>query len=64
MVAWPFIWINNTFATRAKTEELLRPELEHTLTAGDFEKAVNFFPGKQQHYQVRVPTDRLVSCRN
>ncbi|KAF7966071.1 hypothetical protein HWV62_40228 [Athelia sp. TMB] len=44
------LWAQQTFTTRAKTEQLLSPELEPagTLTVGDFEKAVDFYPGEQR----------------
>jgi len=44
------LWAQQTFTTKAKTEQLLRPELEPrgTLTLGDFDKAVEFYPGEQR----------------
>lgn len=53
--AWPLSWINKTFTSRERTEELLKPELESSrLSYSDYEKAVEFLPGKQRHYQVRA----------
>lgn len=48
------LWAQQTFTSTAKTEQLLRPELEPngTLTLGDFEKAVEFYPGGQRRLPV------------
>lgn len=55
-VKWPIVWLNRTFSSRNTTEELLRPELEGTLSQADYEKALDFFPGRQQYLSVRRPT--------
>jgi len=47
-------WMDKTFTSRAKTEELLRPELDNSLLPSDFEKAVDFLPSSQRRWQVRV----------
>ena len=50
----PFPWLESTFNTRSRTEQLLRPELENGLiTQHDFDAAVDFFPGAQRYYSVR-----------
>jgi hypothetical protein len=50
----PFTWLESTFNTRARTEQLLLPELDDGLiTQRDFEAAVDFFPGAQRYYSVR-----------
>ncbi|KIM85322.1 hypothetical protein PILCRDRAFT_817326 [Piloderma croceum F 1598] len=46
-INWPISWIESTFTSRAKTEELLRPELDRSLLQIDFEKALDFFPTSQ-----------------
>ena len=58
------LWAQQTFTTRAKTEQLLRPELEPagTLTVGDFEKAVDFYPGEQRRLPVCVARSTSFSC--
>jgi hypothetical protein len=49
----PFPWLESTFNTRSRTEQLLRPELENGLiTQHDFDAAVDFFPGAQRYYSV------------
>lgn len=50
------LWATQTFTSPAKAEQLLRSELEPngTLTLGDFEKAVEFYPGKQRRLPVSV----------
>lgn len=53
-VAWPLQWIDKTFTSRVRTEEILKPELEESLNYKDFEKAVDFLPGSHRHWQVRV----------
>jgi hypothetical protein len=52
---WPATWIESTFTSRAKTEELLRPELDHSLLQTDFEKAVEVFPTIGSRWSVRLP---------
>jgi hypothetical protein len=59
-VAWPFTWIDDTFTSRARTEALLRPELDNSLRQADFENAVDFFSGSQRHLRVRVSTFRFL----
>jgi hypothetical protein len=56
VVAWPSQWIDKTFTSRTRTEELLRPELDDSLVPADFEKAVDFLSGNQRYWKVRVPT--------
>jgi hypothetical protein len=57
ITVWPIHWIDKTFTSRTRTEELLRPELENSLTPGDFEKALDFLPATQRHWKVgRVAT--------
>lgn len=51
---WPAGWIITTFTSPAKTEELLRPELEDNLSYADFQKALDFFPGSHRRLRVRV----------
>ncbi|KAH9984163.1 hypothetical protein BJV77DRAFT_918024, partial [Russula vinacea] len=49
----PFTWLESTFNTRARTEQLLLPELDDGLiTQRDFEAAVDFFPGAQRYYSI------------
>jgi len=49
----PLTWLESTFNTRARTEQLLSPELHDGLiTQHDFEAAVDFFPGAQRYYSV------------
>jgi hypothetical protein len=50
-ITWPLQWINKTFTSRARTEEILKPELEGSLNYKDFEKAVDFLPGNHRHWQ-------------
>lgn len=50
----PLTWLQSNFNTRANTEQLLRPELEHgIITQHDFDATVDFFPGPQRYYSVR-----------
>jgi len=50
----PLIWLESTFNTRSRTEQLLRPELENGLiTQHDFDAAVDFYPSAQRYYTVR-----------
>lgn len=50
----PLTWLEATFNTRSRTEQLLRPELDNgVITQRDFDAAVNFFPGAQRYYSVR-----------
>jgi hypothetical protein len=50
----PLTWLESTFNTRSRTEQLLRPELENgVITQHDFDTAVDFFPGVQRYYSVR-----------
>lgn len=52
---WPLFWVNKTFTSRARTEELLKPELENSnLSYADYEKAIEFLPGRHRHYQVCI----------
>ncbi|KAF8481092.1 hypothetical protein DFH94DRAFT_828864 [Russula ochroleuca] len=49
----PLTWLESTFNTRARTEQLLRPELDDGLiTQRDFDAAVDFFPGAQRYYTI------------
>jgi len=49
----PLTWLQSTFNTRSRTEQLLRPELENGLiTQHDFDSAVDFFPGPQRYYSI------------
>ncbi|KAI0257648.1 hypothetical protein BJV78DRAFT_1278129 [Lactifluus subvellereus] len=49
----PFTWLESTFNTRSRTEQLLRPELENgVITQHDFDTAVDFFPGVQRYYSI------------
>ena len=54
IMVWPSSWMDKTFTSRARTEQLLRPELDNSLLPSDFEKAVDFLPSSQRHWQVRV----------
>lgn len=50
----PLTWLESTFDTRSRTEQLLRPELDDgVITQHDFDAAVNFFPSPQRYYSVR-----------
>jgi hypothetical protein len=50
----PLIWLESTFNTTDRTEQLLRPELENgIISRRDFDAAVSFFPGVQRYYSVR-----------
>ena len=46
-------WLDNTFKSRARTEELLRPELESgIITEHDYNLAAQFLPGNHRYYPV------------
>lgn len=50
----PLTWLERSFSTRSRTEQLLRPELDDgVITQHDFDAAVDFFPGAQRYYSVR-----------
>lgn len=49
---WPVLWVKDTFTSRARTEQLLKPELENTLTPADYEKAVKFLPNIYRGFTV------------
>lgn len=50
----PLTWLESTFNTTDRTEQLLRPELENgIISRRDFDAAVSFFPGAQRYYSVR-----------
>ena len=50
----PLTWLQSSFDTRARTEQLLSPELhDGTITQHDFDATVDFFPGAQRYYSVR-----------
>jgi hypothetical protein len=52
----PLTWLESTFNTRSRTEQLLRPELDDgVITQRDFDAAVSFFPSAQRYYSVRYP---------
>ncbi|KAH9969058.1 hypothetical protein BC827DRAFT_1167426 [Russula dissimulans] len=49
----PLTWLQSTFNTRSRTEQLLRPDLENGLISQhDFDAAVDFFPGPQRYYSI------------
>lgn len=49
-----FKWLNNTFTTRQRVEEWLRPETESgVLTYHDFELSKEFLPGPHRYWHVR-----------
>lgn len=49
----PLTWLEATFNTRARTEHLLRPELDNgVISKRDFDAAVDFFPGAQRYYSI------------
>lgn len=49
-------WLDKTFNTRAKAEELLRPELENgTISEHDYDLATKFLPGYHRYYPVSTP---------
>ncbi|KAI9445290.1 hypothetical protein H4582DRAFT_905792 [Lactarius indigo] len=49
----PLTWLESTFNTRSRTEQLLRPELDNgVITQHDFDAAVDFFPSTQRYYSI------------
>ncbi|KAH9175264.1 hypothetical protein EDB89DRAFT_348934 [Lactarius sanguifluus] len=49
----PLTWLESTFNTHSRTEQLLRPELDNgVITQHDFDAAVNFFPSTQRYYSI------------
>ncbi|KAF9822068.1 hypothetical protein IEO21_00062 [Rhodonia placenta] len=50
-MAYPIQWLDATFNTRARTEELLRPDVESELiTPHDFQLAAAFLPGLHRYW--------------
>ncbi|KAA1467934.1 hypothetical protein DENSPDRAFT_926975 [Dentipellis sp. KUC8613] len=50
---YPLPWLEGTFYSRARTEALLRPELENgTITPHDFNAAVDFYPRSHRHWPI------------
>ncbi|THH18412.1 hypothetical protein EW146_g2566 [Bondarzewia mesenterica] len=48
---YPIPWFRETFTSRARAEELLRPELENgTITQHDFDAAATFYPSHKSRY--------------
>jgi len=46
-------WLDFTFSSKSKAEQLLRPELENgTLSLHDYDLAVRFLPGYHRHWPV------------
>lgn len=63
---YPIQWLDTTFHSRAKTEQLLRPELEAGLVSEhDFNLASSFLPGYHRYWPVCTafssPTLALIS---
>ena len=53
---YPTQWLDSTFTSRARTEQLLRPELESGfVTEHDFNLASSFLPGYHRYWPVRTP---------
>ena len=51
---YPIQWLDETFSSRRKAEELLRPDLEAGLiTQHDFDLATTFLPGWNRYWPVR-----------
>ena len=47
-------WFDHTFASRSRTEVLLRPDLESgLLSQHDFDLSVSFLPGYHRYLPVR-----------
>ncbi|KAH9937082.1 uncharacterized protein B0H18DRAFT_1112965 [Fomitopsis serialis] len=52
-MAYPIQWLDSTFNSRARAEELLRPDLESGLiTPHDYQLATTFLPGSHRYWPV------------
>ena len=54
-MSYPVQWLDDTFRTQARAEELLRPDLESGLiTPHDFQLATHFLPAPHRYWPVRI----------
>ena len=55
-MSYPVHWLDENFNSRAKVQELLRPDLESGLiTEHDFRLATTFLSGHHRYWPVRPP---------